>query len=95
MFSRQTSQCSIRNELWVFDEQKENQCSCHVEDKGKGLGMDLDGPTKVLRRGGLVFSEASESSAGLSLLLASISELEVALRSPPVSTFSAPLKTTQ
>jgi len=48
VFSRQTSsQCSIRNELWVFDEQKENQCSCHVEDKGKGLGVDLDGPTKV------------------------------------------------
>lgn len=47
MFSRQTSQCSIRNELWVFDEQKENQRPCHVEDKGKGLGMDLEGPTKV------------------------------------------------
>ena len=42
----------------------------------------------------MFFSEASESSAGLSLPLASISELEVDLRSP-VSIFSAPLKTTQ
>lgn len=91
-YSRQrNSQCKVRNELWVFDEQKENGCLRRGENK-KGLGMDLDGPTWVRLSGGSVKEGRTCFFPGcptvnfsclspLSALLLPICEREVDLRS--------------